>query len=78
MGLSRRQFTRAFKLAAIRRLEQGESLAALSRALEIAVPVLCRWREEFRKNPAGAFPGIHSKPRQAENRVADLERKIGQ
>jgi hypothetical protein len=33
MGLSRRQFTREFKLAAVRRLEQGISIAEASRPL---------------------------------------------
>jgi transposase-like protein len=31
MSLSRRQFTREFKLAAVRRLEQSELVAALAR-----------------------------------------------
>lgn len=31
MGLSRRTFTREFKLAAVRRLEEGASLTELSR-----------------------------------------------
>ena len=34
MGLSRRRFTREFKLAAIQRLEQGISIAEVARALE--------------------------------------------
>ena len=35
MGLSRRQFTKEFKLAAVRRLEQGVSIAEVARALEV-------------------------------------------
>ena len=34
MGLSRRQFTREFKLAAVRRLEQGVSIAEVTLGLE--------------------------------------------
>ena len=34
MGLSRRQFTREFKLAAIERLERGASVAEVARALK--------------------------------------------
>ena len=48
MGLSRRQFTKEFKLAAVRRLEQGVSIAEAARALEVGPNVLQRWRREFR------------------------------
>ena len=34
MSVSRRQFTKEFKLAAVRRLEQGVSMAEAARALE--------------------------------------------
>ncbi len=40
MGLSRRKFTKEFKLAAVRRLEQGISMAEASRALEVSAPLL--------------------------------------
>ena len=77
MGLSRRQFTREFKLAAVRRLEQGESVAVLARALEVNPNVLHRWRREFRQGPGHVFPGPGQR-RVEEARVAQLERKIGQ
>jgi transposase-like protein len=35
MGLSRRQFTKEFKLAAIQRLEMGGSVAKEARAFEV-------------------------------------------
>jgi transposase-like protein len=77
MGLSRRQFTQEFKLAAVRRLEQGVSLAEVARGLEVSPNVLHRWRREFRHGPGNAFPG-NGKPRWSEGRVAELERKVGQ
>src|SRR6266853_5546122 len=77
MGLSRRQFTKEFKLAAIQRIEKGASLGEVARALEVNPNVLHRWRREFRKGPGNAFPGL-GKRRWAEGRVAELERKIGQ
>jgi transposase len=40
MGLSRRQFTREFKLAAVRRLEMGSSIAEVARAFEVNPNVL--------------------------------------
>ena len=77
MGLSRRQFTKEFKLAAVRRLEQGVSIAEAARALEVNPNVLHRWRREFRQGPGNVFPG-HGKQRWSESRIAELERKVGQ
>ena len=77
MGLSRRQFTKEFKLAAVRRLEAGVSLAEVARGLEVSPNVLQRWRREFRQAPGNAFPG-NGQRRWSEGRVAELERKIGQ
>jgi|SRR6516162_6942479 transposase-like protein len=77
MGKSRRQFTQEFKLAAVRRLEQGVSMAEVARGLEVSPNVLHRWRREFRQGPGNAFPG-NGKARWSEGRVAELERKVGQ
>jgi len=77
MGLSRRLFTKEFKLAAVRRLEQGISIGEAARALEVSPNVLQRWRREFRQGPGNAFPG-NGKERWSEGRIAELERKIGQ
>jgi transposase-like protein len=77
MGLSRRKFTREFKLEAVRRLEQREPVAALARALEVNPNLLHRWRQEYRQAPATAFPG-QGRCGTAPDRVAQLERKIGQ
>ena len=77
MRLSRRRFTREFKMAAIERLEQGVSVGEVARALEVNPNVLQRWRREFRQGPGNAFPGLGQR-RWAEGRVAELERKIGQ
>jgi transposase len=77
MGLSRRKFTKEFKLAAVRRLEQGVSVAEVARAMEVNPNVLHRWRRQFREAPGNAFPG-NGKQRWSEGRVAELERKIGQ
>lgn len=77
MGLSRRQFTKEFKLAAIQRLERGISIGEVARAVEVNPNVLHRWRREFRQAPGNSFPG-NGKPRWSEGRIAELERKIGQ
>jgi len=77
MGMSRRLFTKEFKLAAVRRLEQGVSIGEAARALEVNPNVLHRWRREFRQGTGNAFPG-NGKQRWSEGRIAELERKIGQ
>ena len=77
MGLSRRQFTKEFKLAAVRRLEQGVSIAEAARTLEVNPNVLHRWRREFRQAPGNALPG-NGTQRWSDGRVAELERKVGQ
>ena len=77
MGLSRRTFTREFKLQAVRRLEMGVPVAELARALEVNPNVLHRWRREQQQGPGNSFPG-NGKRRWPEGRVAELERKVGQ
>ncbi len=77
MGLSRRQFTKEFKLAAIQRLESRASVAEVARAFEANPNTLHRWRRRFRQGRGNAFPGL-GKQRWEEGRVAQLERKIGQ
>jgi transposase len=52
-------------------------MAEVARGLEVSPNVLHRWRKEFRQGTSNAFPG-NGKPRWAEGRVADLERKVGQ
>jgi transposase len=77
MGLSRRQFTKEFKLAAVRRLEEGVSMAEAARALEVNPNVLHRWKREFRQGPGNAFPG-YGQRRWSEGQIAELQRKVGQ
>jgi transposase-like protein len=77
MSLSRRKFRKEFKLAAVRRLEMGASLAEVARACEVSPNVLHRWRREFRDGVEQAFPGL-GKRKAEESRLAELERKIGQ
>ena len=77
MGLSRRMFTKEFKLAAVQRLEQGVPMTEVARGMEVSPNVLHRWRKEFREGPGNAFSG-NGNPRWSDGRVAELERKVGQ
>jgi transposase-like protein len=65
-----------FKLAAVRRLEQGVSMAEAARGLEVSPNVLQRWRKGFRAGTGNAFPG-NGKQRWSDGKVAELERRIG-
>jgi transposase len=76
MSQSRRNFTKEFKEAAIRRLQLGASVAEVARACEVNPNVLHRWRRELREQGAHAFSG-NGKSRAEENQVAALERKVG-
>jgi|ERR1051326_5825900 len=76
MSQTRRSFTKEFKEAATRRLELGASLAEVARACEVNPNVLHRWRRELREHGVQAFSG-NGKSRAEENRVAELERKVG-
>ena len=75
--MSRRRFSREFKQTAVQRLQSGQSVAEVARALEVHASDLHRWRRELHEHGGRAFSGI-GKKRAEESRVAELERKIGQ
>ena len=77
MSLSRRQFNREFKLAAVKRLDWGIPAGRIARELAVNPNQIHRWRREQRAHPASAFSG-EGRRRSDESKVAELERKIGQ
>jgi transposase len=74
---SRRKFTKEFKQTAVRRLQSGQSMAEVARALEVHPSDLHRWRRELHEHGGRAFGGV-GKKRAEESRMAELERKVGQ
>src|SRR4051812_4211211 len=74
---SRRKFTKEFKQTAVNRLNSGQSVAEVARALEVHPSDLHRWRRELQEHGEHAFSGP-GKKRAEESRVAELERKVGQ
>ena len=53
--MSRRKFSKEFKVAAIRRLQGGQTAAEVARALEVHPTELYRWRRDgIRLRPASA------------------------
>lgn len=87
-----RIFSREFKQSVALRILQGESVTALHHELQIKRSVLYRWRDAYRKDGAAGFErpvgrplGMAAAPRAtaspeaaAAQRIAELERKIGQ
>ena len=74
---ARRKFSREFKQTAIRQMAGGKSAAEVARALEVHPSDLYRWRRELDEHGADAFTGPGRK-RADDDRVAELERKVGQ
>ncbi len=83
MGVPRKQYSREFKLEAVRLVtEGGLSIAQASRDLGINDNLLSRWKKELEQNSQRAFPG-HGQPQdeelarlRRENEVLRREREI--
>ena len=72
---SRRKFTKDFKQTAVSRLNSGQSMAEVARALEVHPGDLHRWRRELQVHGEHAFSGV-GKKRAEESRVSELERWV--
>jgi transposase len=74
----RKTYTREFKLNAIRLTTTGGvTVAQAARDLGICENTLHKWRQEARRDPAGAFPGKgHLKPLEEENRRLRRENRL--
>lgn len=56
--MTRRKFTREFKIEAVRLvMDRGVAVAQAARDLDLAESVLRRWMRELAATPAAAFPG---------------------
>lgn len=86
----RRVIDAPFRERAVRRMESGENVCALSRELEVRRSVLYRWREAWRREGAAGLNRSRGRPlgrrdgqRRAKpvdaaaGRVAELERLVG-
>jgi transposase-like protein len=82
MDLARRICSRDLKFAAMREIEGGRRIGEVARHLELSPKLLERWRGEWQERGALAFPGVGRRgasPALTElQRIAELERKIGQ
>ena len=56
--MGRRQFTREFKVEAVRLVrDRGVSVAQASRDLDVDENVIRKWVKDFAADPVQAFPG---------------------
>ena len=82
MDLARRVYSRDLKVAAMREIDNGRTVGEVARQLELSPKLLERWRGEWRARGEAAFPGNgrqSASPGWSElQRIAELERKIGQ
>ena len=82
MDLARRVYSRDLKVAAMREIDNGRTAGEVARQLELSPHLLERWRGEWRARGELAFPGLGRRgvtPAMTElQRIAELERKIGQ
>jgi transposase len=75
MKKPRRQYTREFKMEAVRLLEtSGKSARQLERELGIGSGNLSRWKQEFAADGEDAFPG-HGRLTPEQERLRQLERE---
>ena len=81
----RRRFTRDFKIGAVRRVTEGESLATVARDLKIGIELLWRWKKRVVERGEGHLYDIGERSRAGEisreasqqRRIAELERLVG-
>jgi transposase-like protein len=75
MGLSRRAFTKEFKLTVVQRLESGSTVREVVRETGVNPGMLRRWRREVQQQLVIAFRDPE-KRRWAGIQVVDMEREI--
>ena len=82
MDLSRAVYSRDLKITLMRALDAGSTLAEIARKYQLSPKLLERWRGEWRAKGEAAFPGLGHRPMRVPlddaQRIAELERKVGQ
>jgi transposase len=80
MLVPRQQYPRELKIAIMRELDSGKGVAEVARMYQVSPNRLQTWRGEWRAKGECAFPGhaARSQPSLDAERIAELERKIGQ
>jgi transposase len=76
MGITRRKFSKEFKVEAVRLVQdRGVTISQAARDLDVGETVLRRWVRELTTDPVDAFPGLGKmKPEQEE--IARLQKEV--
>lgn len=80
MLMPRQQYSRDLKVATMREIDSGKSMAEVARMFQVSPRRLETWKSEWRAKGELAFPGQGTRPQASVDaeRIAELERKIGQ
>ena len=80
MLVPRQEYSRELKITVMHEIDSGKSMAEVARAYQISPKRVEGWRSEWRAKGELAFPGKGSRPpgKLDAERIAELERKIGQ
>src|SRR6266566_4257324 len=80
MLVPRQEYSRELKIAAMREMDLGKSMAEVARMYQLSPKRLETWKGEWRAKGELAFPGkgARAQARLESERIAVLERKIGQ
>lgn len=73
---TRRQYTKDFKIAVVRDIEAGKSLAQVSRENGIYPSLIAKWKKQYFEDPENAFSG-NGKAYKEQAKTAELERLVG-
>ena len=73
---SRRKFTKEFKQTAVRRLNGGQSVAEVARALEVHPSDLHHWNRELQEHGERAFNGDQLAVDTKNNRRSNLQMNV--
>ena len=83
--MSGKSFSPEFKLAALGQIDEGESVARVARDFGVSRKTIYQWRDQLRQGEKSDKPSERvSRPElpaelvRARERIAELERKIGQ
>jgi transposase len=80
MFVPRQQYPRELKIALMREIDSGKSTSWVARNYQLSPKRLEVWKSEWRAKGELAFPGTGTRPqpRLDAEKIAELERKIGQ
>jgi transposase-like protein len=80
MLVPRQQYSRELKVAVMREIDSGKGVAEVARMYQVSPQRVDSWKGEWRAKGELAFPGNGQRvPSKLDaDRIAELERKIGQ